>query len=525
VTGAAAAVLTPALMRQWALAAAEALAEHAQQINDLNVFPVPDADTGTNSSLTFQAGLDAVDDLPGDADLATIARAMGRAAAFGARGNSGVILSQMLRGILDAAIDPGRPVDAAAMAQVLQSVAQAGREAVADPRDGTMLTVAADAAVAAGEAVAGGADLAAVCIAAADAARASLLDTPNHLAVLAEAGVVDAGGRAVVVVLDALAEVVAGQPRPQWQAPVLARTCDLTAMLAAYSGPAFEVMYVLRAGAAEVADLQSQLVNLGDSLAVVGGDGLWNVHVHVDDPAAAVAIGRTAGELHNPRITYLLPAQTESAALLVTGVDGELAALATQSGATVLVNEDPDGLRAEVADALARAGAGAAVLICHGAAATRSKHWWQQRVADCHLGVVACTFAPQVLAALAVHDPQQPFADDVAAMAAAAAAVRCAHITADGPRGGDNGRLAATTATWALPGWESGTSASVLEALAHVSSRLLAPQSEVVTVVLGPDAGVSAADAAALLAEAAPGCEVTVLASPVSGRTVTIGVE
>ena len=72
VTGAAAAVLTPALMRQWALAAAEALAEHAQQINDLNVFPVPDADTGTNSSLTFQAGLDAVDDLPADADLVTI---------------------------------------------------------------------------------------------------------------------------------------------------------------------------------------------------------------------------------------------------------------------------------------------------------------------------------------------------------------------------------------------------------------------------------------------------------------------
>ena len=107
-------------------------------------------------------------------------------------------------------------------------------------------------------------------------------------------------------------------------------------------------------------------------------------------------------------------------------------------------------------------------------------------------------------------------------MAAAAAAVRCAHITTTGLPSDDGG---SSPATWALPAWESGTSASVLEALAHVGGRLLDPQSEVVTVILGPDAGVSAADAAAVLAEVAPGCEVTVLASAAAGTTVTIGVE
>ena len=512
VTGAAVAVLTPALMRQWALAAAEALAEHAQQINDLNVFPVPDADTGTNSSLTFQAGLTALEELPPDADLATIARVMGRAAAFGARGNSGVILSQMLRGILDTAVQPNTPIDATAMAQVLRSVADAGREAVADPRDGTMLSVAADAATAAQTAAQLGANLAQVCVAAADAARASLIDTPNHLAELAEAGVVDAGGRAVVVVLDALAEVVTGVVRPEWTAPVLARSCDLAALRAAYTGPAYEVMYVLSAHARDVADVQSQLVNLGDSLAVVGGDGVWNVHVHVDDPASAIAIGRAAGELHNVRVSYLLGAAAADVQLVTVGVDGELAGLAREMGAVVLDGTNPENARAQLIAEVKDAAA--VLLLCLGAAAGAKPPWWRETGFDADVAVVACTHAAQVVAALAVADTSATLADMAVAMSEAAAAMNCGSVSS-----------ASAGASWSLPGWKSGVAESTAAAFTHVVTMLVTTDVEAVTVVLDTHCDLQVDDITAVIADAAAACELQVLRASVPVAGLSIGVE
>ncbi|NBU30372.1 MAG: DAK2 domain-containing protein, partial [Actinobacteria bacterium] len=111
-SGARATHASGSILRAWIEVAGRALTENVDQINDLNVFPVPDADTGTNSNATFQAAIRAVAELPADADALTVARSMGRAAALGARGNSGVILSQMLRGVSEAAIDPERPFTA-----------------------------------------------------------------------------------------------------------------------------------------------------------------------------------------------------------------------------------------------------------------------------------------------------------------------------------------------------------------------------------------------------------------------------
>lgn len=512
VTGAAAAVLTPALMRQWALAAAEALAEHAQQINELNVFPVPDADTGTNSSLTFQAGLSALEELPLDADLATIARVMGRAAVFGARGNSGVILSQMLRGILDTAVHPNTPIDAAAMAQVLRSVADAGREAVADPRDGTMLSVAADAATAAQTAAQSGANLAQVCVAAADAARTSLIDTPNHLAELAEAGVVDAGGRAVVVVLDALAEVVTGVARPEWTAPVLARSCDLAALRAAYRGPAYEVMYVLSAHARDVADVQSQLVNLGDSLAVVGSDGVWNVHVHVDDPASAIAIGRAAGGLHNVRVSYLLGVTAADVQLVTVGVDGDLAGLAREIGAVVLEDNIPENARTQLCTEVKDAPA--VLLLCLGAAAGTTPQWWRETGFDADVAVVACTHAAQVVAALAVADMSSALADLAVAMSEAVAAMSCGSVSSTG-----------AGASWSLPGWKSGVAQTAAAAFTHMVMELVTADVEAVTVVLDNECTLHVDDITAAIGDAAAACDVQILHATVPGAGVSIGVE
>lgn len=506
-------LLTPALLRRWAAAATEALAEHAEQINDLNVFPVPDGDTGTNSSMTFRAGLVALADLPADADAMTIVRTLGRAAALGAQGNSGVILSQMLRGILDAAVDPARDMDGRALAAILSSAADAGRDAVGDPRDGTMLSVASDAAAAARVAARTSPDLAHVCLAAADAARDSLIDTPNHLEVLAAAGVVDAGGRAIVVVLDALAEVVTDSPRPQWRAPILPRSCDVTALRAAYTGPTYEVMYVLAAPVEAIADVQSQLINLGDSLAVVGGDGLWNVHVHVDDPAAAIAIGHSVGSVNAIKVSYLLP-DSDTALPAVVGVDKDIARIAHDAGFHVTAIGSLESVVADISAAAQSAGRSAALVVVAGEHAAAAQGLWQHLDPSVAFSVLPCHHLPQVLAAIAVYDGQLTVADNVAVMSAAAAGMRCASI--------HQGRDGSVTVTG---GWRALPATDVLSAVAAAVTDLRDDSTEIVTVVYNAYTGLDSEELRATIAEVAGGCHVDVVDGGSTESVVSIGVE
>lgn len=507
-------LLTPALLRSWAASASAALAEHAEQINELNVFPVPDGDTGTNSSMTFRAGFEALAGLPADADAMTIMRTLGQAAALGARGNSGVILSQMLRGILDAAVDPARDIDGRSLAAILTSAADAGREAVGDPRDGTMLSVASDAAAAARAAARDGADLSAVCLAAADAARDSLIDTPNHLEVLAAAGVVDAGGRAVVVVLDSLAEVVTGRARPPWRAPILARRCDLADLRAAYSGPSYEVMYVLTAAAEAIADVQSQLVNLGDSLAVVGSDSRWKVHVHVDDPSAAIDIGRSAGAIEDVRVSYLLSAATDGAVLpVVIGVDGDVARMAADSGFFVADGAAVEEVGLQLADALDRFGRTAVLAVTSGEHAAVRADAWQRSAGAARVSVLACHHAPQLLAAVAVYDASATMEDNLSVMGGAIATMRCASVH----RGRDG-------VSWAAGNWRSVAAGGVTEAVAAAVRHLCDDSVELVTVLHDTSSGLDA-DELRTAAATAAGCEVEIASCRLIDSVVAIGVE
>ena len=468
----------------------------------MNVFPVPDADTGTNSNATFQAAVAAVAALPDDADAATLAQAMGKAAALGARGNSGVILSQMLRGVSQAAVDPDRPFTAVALARVLGSAATSGREAVSDPRDGTMLSVMADAADAAEAAVSTG-DLGAVAVAAADGARKSLEDTPNHLAVLASAGVVDAGGRAIVVVLDALAEVLTGQARPTWQAPVLTKSCDIHAVAAHYSGPAYEVMYVLHADAPAVADVRAQLVSLGDSLAVVGGDGLWNVHVHVDDPATAVDIGRAAGALESIRISFLRAGFSDAhgdveAQLVIALPQSPFAESLATAGITIVAPDE--GAIVGVLNSLE----GDAV-VCVPRKITIAND--AGRVAQ-----IICPTPAHVVAAAAVWDGTGDFDSIVNRVAAAVAGVTVASVVADGDS------LVAVGATTRHR--HATVSAAIADAVASNRSSL----HEIVTIVLDP-AQSGLADEIAAAVHQATGLEAEIVQCPVPGAVAVIGLE
>ncbi len=306
--------LDAAAVRRWCAGGLAALKRHQSEIDDLNVFPVPDGDTGTNLVLTLTSAQQALamrldnspegEQTPHGRDL----RLMARGALLGARGNSGVIVSQILRGLADGLSDPVA-VRGRVLASGLRAASSAAYAAVTKPVEGTLLTVIAAAAAAAERADTD--DLPVVVQAAATAATAALARTPEQLPALARAGVVDAGGRGLCVLLDALVEVVTGeQPRRGTDRPPAAARRPMTAVRETGSTEyGYEVQFLLDADEQAVDQLRTVLAGLGDSLLVVG-DGspsgplpTWNVHVHVNDVGAAVEAGVRAGRPYRISVT------------------------------------------------------------------------------------------------------------------------------------------------------------------------------------------------------------------------------
>jgi hypothetical protein len=316
--------LDAAAVRRWCGCGLAALRAHQHEIDDLNVYPVPDGDTGTNLVLTLASAHQALmldlDSSPegGHIPLGHALRLMARGALLGARGNSGVIVSQILRGLADG-LAGAVPVRGGDLAAALRSATTAAYAAVAQPVEGTVLSVVAAAAD--GASRTGSDDLLVVARAAASAAAEALARTPQQLPVLARAGVVDAGGRGLCLLLDALVEALGGGPARPLPAPAVAgsRGPATVAREAGSRGPAtvvreagsadyaYEVQYLLDADEAAVGVLRQRLGTLGDSLVVVGtGDGrppTWNVHVHVNDVGAAIESGVEAGRPHRITVT------------------------------------------------------------------------------------------------------------------------------------------------------------------------------------------------------------------------------
>ena len=299
----------------------DALRAHQEALNRLNVYPVPDGDTGTNMALTLESVAAAVDST---ADMAGVCRAISHGSLMGARGNSGVILSQLLRG-LTARLEKCDDADGAILAEGLGEASRASYQAVMEPVEGTILTVAREAAEAAEAAVRrDDGELVDVLDAAAGAARRSLERTPELLPVLAEAGVVDAGGAGFVLLLDVLLHVAAGRPVPDPDPAVLSRAAPSESARSAAAaghtdaahgdaahgdaggaGPRYEVMYLLDAPDEAVGAMKEAWAAIGDSIVVVGGEGTWNCHVHTDDIGAAVEAGIEAGRPYRIRVTDL----------------------------------------------------------------------------------------------------------------------------------------------------------------------------------------------------------------------------
>ncbi|GGP58300.1 DAK2 domain-containing protein [Streptomyces sindenensis] len=537
-------------VRTWCSLALEALGRERAEIDAINVYPIADGDTGTNLYLTVESAAAAVEAVfaahetgttkPATADAV---RAMAHGALIGARGNSGTILAQLLRGMAGVLADGG---DAAHLRLALTSAADAARQAVAHPVEGTVLTVAAEAADAArGE----DPDLRTVVTAAYEGARAALARTPEQLAVLGRAGVVDAGGRGLVAVLGALVETVTGQapargPRTASgnaaQAPVTVDGGSVVGLPVGGTpvegvteaageggppagapvdgpldcpedggaGPAFEVIYLLEARDEQVARLRTRLDALGDSLVVVGGDGLWHVHVHVDDAGAAVEAGVEAGRPYRIRITHFatesghdvrVQAEPAQRAVVVVVPGDGLAGLCTEAGATTVIarpGEPPAS--GELVDAIRRAHAREVVLLPNDAALrhTAAAAAEQARTEGVRVALVPTRAAVQGIAALAVHEPGRGFDEDVVAMTAAAGATRYAELAvAERQSWTMAGICQAGDILGLIDGDVAVIGADVPGTARTVLDRMLAAGGELVTLVLGEDVPDTLADA------------------------------
>ena len=263
------------------------------RLNAINVYPVPDGDTGTNMLLTLRAALEATERAPAT-DCASWARQLARGALLGARGNSGVILSQWLRGLSEALQDAAPTVTAPTLAAALEHAAWVAYGAVSEPVEGTMLTVMRDAAQAAAAAAAGGADLLAVLVATEREADRSVERTPDLLPRLREAGVVDAGGAGMAVVLAGLRLAVAGEPLP----PPPAATAAVALDAVEHEGHGYCIEFVLEAANLDRDAITAALQRAGGESALVVGDAsALHVHVHMADPGPALSAGAAAGAL------------------------------------------------------------------------------------------------------------------------------------------------------------------------------------------------------------------------------------
>ncbi|CAL9432668.1 putative protein [Streptomyces sp. enrichment culture] len=511
-------------VRTWCGLALSALGRAREEIDAINVYPVADGDTGTNLYLTVESAAAAVEAVfsgheAGDAgpgrgpSLAEAARAMAHGALIGARGNSGTILAQLLRGMAQVLAERGEGTraeetgnegartEAPELRRALRRAADSARQAVAHPVEGTVLTVASAAADAADRAR-GGCD--AVARAAYEGARTALAATPGQLPALERAGVVDAGGHGLVTVLAALVETLTGETPAQAPGPYT-RVGDTEGECpSGEGGPAFEVIYLLEADDAAVARLRQRLDALGDSLVVVGGDGLWNVHVHVDDAGAAVEAGVEAGRPYRIRITHFgqgdvhttgggRPPRERAQRAVVAVVPGEgLAGLYTEAGArAVLARPGEPPASGELAEAVRRAHAREVVLLPndaelrHTAAAAAD----QVRAEGVRVALIPTRSAVQGIAALAVHEPGRRFDEDVVAMTSAAGATRYAEVAvAERQSWTTAGICQAGDVLGLVDGDVAVIGSDVTATATTVLDRMLAAGGELVTLVLGDDA-------------------------------------
>ncbi|HKB20499.1 MAG TPA: DAK2 domain-containing protein [Gaiellaceae bacterium] len=466
------------------------------RIDDLNVYPVPDGDTGTNLVLTARAVLEALEASTAE-DRATIARETTRAALMGARGNSGVILSQIIRGIGES-LAAEESIDGDAVARVLRAGSDAAYRAVRKPVEGTMLTAIrtlADAAEA--EQSRPVPELLELLVARGEEAVAR---TQEQLDVLREAGVVDAGAAGLVELVRGIAAVVAGQPLPE-EPPV--EQASVEAVHQELSRFRYCTTFVIE-GDLDPDALEAEYERLGDSLLVVGDEHAVKVHVHTDDPGEALAIGTRAGAIENVEIADM-HRQTEArerrllAAVpdpppAATGVVAVVAgagnrALFESLGATQLVEggQTMNPPAAELLAAVEATGAPEAIVLPNNPNIVLVS---EQAVtlATKPARVVPTSSVQAGLAALVAFNPELSAEQNEATMVEAAARVATGAVTTASRDVQLNGRPVKAGEYLGLLGDEPVTGGADFEPVARaILERLLAEPRELMTLLTGEE--------------------------------------
>ena len=440
--------------------------EHAHGLNRLNVYPVPDGDTGTNMARTLDAVVAEMDGTADDDHQATC-DAISHGSLMGARGNSGVILSQIMRGFSSTVKDHA-DVQGAKFAEALQAAATGAYDAVLKPIEGTILTVCRESAEGAKEAADAGGSLVEVVRAARAAGKLALDNTPEQLQVLKDAGVVDAGGAGFLLLLDSVLFVVDGEPLPiaepdDGTTGAVGAVFDVVAHRHAetlgeldVSEQRYEVMYFLDLADEHIRDFKEHWGDIGDSIVVVGGDGLWNCHVHTNEIGAAIEVALDlGGRPKSIRVTDLFEevdeehakreAELASTALAarvadeLPAVNTAVVAVCSGSGLVELFaqlgvqgvvtgGQTMNPSTAELLETVQRVNADHVVVLPNNkniiAVAEQLDALTEKTVL-----VVPTRSMPEALAALVAYNPDAPAADNAADMTDAAASVITGEVT------------------------------------------------------------------------------------------------
>ncbi|WP_062517372.1 DAK2 domain-containing protein [Demequina gelatinilytica] len=494
-------------LRRWLGSGLDAVRRSRGHLDAINVFPVADADTGTNVYLTLQEGNRAIARLPADASHRDVAAAFARGVLLGARGNSGVIVSQYLSALLRVVDAKGglESIDAAGIADALSRASEAAYAAVGTPVEGTILTVARAAARASTQVAASAGTREEAIVAAVDGAREGLRLTTEQLPSARDAGVVDAGAAALVLQLEMLAETIAGadalahHPEVAWGIPGHRHRVVQPGHPGhgEEHGGAYEVMFVADRDEDSRAGLVTRLGEVGDSATVTAGMGLLHAHVHTDHPADAVAIAESV-EAHQIVVRSIAMSVVQDRAatgvVALTTCPG-LAEPLADAGAVVLVVPDPGALRKRDLKRAVRDASGAeAIVIAGDGTLLGAAHELADKRGKPDLVIVDASHEAHVIAGVAASALATPGEDVERLMRAAVASTTVGESTGD--------------------------------ALDEDLDGLIGPDTEVVTLVLARGVDPAVGDEARASVDArSPGAEVAVYRGGQEWPPILIGVE
>ncbi len=439
-------------VRDMFAAATAWLERNKEQVNAINVFPVPDGDTGTNMFLTMRSTMEEAQRC-GETGAGAMMAAMSHGALMGARGNSGVILSQILRGAARATKD-AQALDARSMADAFREGSTAAYQAVTKPTEGTILTVVREVGDATTASVDGGTiDLFALLETAVETAKESVARTPSLLPVLAEAGVVDAGAQGLYVLIEGMLKHVrgdeisadvsaAGPVGQEWLSVVEQRHQTEPSPY----GYCLEVL--LEGQKMDVAALRDEMLRLGDSVIVVGDEAMIRIHVHTDDPGAVLSRGTSLGQLAQVKVDNInlqaerfvemqhaaqapqAPAPTGAMSCVAVAAGDGLAAVFRSTGCDQVVSGGPtmNPSTRDILDAIEACRTDEVVVLPNDKniilAAEQAAGMTKKRVR-----VVKSRSIPQGLAALLASNPEDGLEENAGAMEAALSTVRTLEIT------------------------------------------------------------------------------------------------